>query len=67
MTQMLNLTWSSLPMECNVQLWSAATTLLPPALRKSRFRTCTFHRSRLDRYKATFEMYTFPEPGSIES
>ena len=64
MTQMLNLTWSSLRMSnCGVQPLS----FLPPALPKSRFRISTYYLSRFDRYKAAFEMYTFPEPGSIES
>ena len=63
MTQMLNPTMVILT---NCQLWSAAT-LLPPALTKSRFRISTYYLSRFDRYKAAFEMGTFPEPGSIES
>ena len=55
MTQMLNPTVVILT---NYQLWSAAT-LLPPALRKSRFRISTYHLSRFDRYKAAFEMYLY--------
>ena len=64
MTQMLNLTWSSLRMSnCGVQ----PLFFLPPAPTKSRFRISTHNLSRFDRYKAAFGMYIFPEPGFIES